>query len=114
MREHIDNSVGHFDIAGGDAERLGSFYGTVFGWRIEAAGPGYALVKTPPGTPSGAIVEAEEAGITMGVVVRDLDAALASAVAEGGSIAMPATENGWVRKGVLVDPAGNRVTVIQA
>lgn len=114
MREHVHKAVGHFDIAGPDAERLGRFYGNVFDWRVEVAGPGYALVQTPEGTPGGAIVEGEEAGITMGVVVPDLDAVLAVAVAEGGGIAMQATDNGWVRKGMLVDPAGNRVTVIQA
>lgn len=114
MREHIENAIGHFDIAGPDAEVLGGFYGTVFGWRIDPQWPGYALVDTPQGTPGGAIVEAESAALTIGVVVPDIDAALAAAAANGGSVAMPATDNGWVRKGVLVDPAGNRVTVIQA
>lgn len=114
MRKDIENSIGHFDIAGPDAGVLGGFYGTVFGWRVDVQGPGYALVETPGDTPGGAIVEAQEASITMGVVVPDLDAALAAAIAAGGGVAMPAIDNGWVRKGVLIDPAGNRVTVIQA
>lgn len=50
----------------------------------------------------------------MGVVVGDLDAALASASAAGGEVTMPAMDNGWVVKGQVSDPAGNRVTLIQS
>ncbi len=114
MQEIIQNAVGHFDVAGPDAERLGKFYASVFGWRIDVRGPGYALIGTPEGSPGGAIIEAEEAALTIGVVVADLDATIAAAAAQGGDIAMAPTDNGWVRKGVLVDPAGNHVTVIQA
>ncbi len=114
MRKDNENAIGHFEIAGPDAGTLGGFYETVFGWRVDVQGPGYALVETPSDTPGGAILEAEEASITIGVVVPDLDAALNAAAAAGGGVAMPAIDNGWVRKGVLVDPAGNRVTVIQA
>lgn len=114
MQEIIQNVIGHFDVAGPDAERLGKFYASVFGWRIDVRGPGYALIGTPEGSPGGAIIEAEEAALTIGVVVTDLDATIAAAAAQGGDIAMAPADNGWVRKGVLVDPAGNRVTVIQA
>jgi predicted enzyme related to lactoylglutathione lyase len=47
------------------------------------------------------------------VVVPDLSSALAAAEGAGGSIVMPATDNGWVVKGQIVDPAGNQVTLIQ-
>ncbi len=114
MQEHMYNAIGHFDIAGPDADLLGVFYSNVFDWRVDAQGPGYALIDTPQGTPGAAITEAEEAAITIGVVVPDLGRAVAAAVANGGDIAMPPTDNGWVRKGVLIDPAGNHVTDIQA
>lgn len=114
MAKRVTSGVGHFDIAGPDAELLGRFYHGVFNWRIDVRGPGYALVETPRGSPGGAIVEAENSALTIGVVVSDVDAALVSAVANGGSVAMPASDNGWVRKGVVIDPAGNRVTVIEA
>ncbi|CAN5601629.1 hypothetical protein BH24ACT24_BH24ACT24_09620 [soil metagenome] len=50
----------------------------------------------------------------MGVTVPDLDAALAVAAAAGGGVVMPATDNGWVVKGEVTDPVGNRVTLIQS
>lgn len=114
MSDQVVNAVGDFDIAGPDAASLRSFYAGVFGWRMDEQGPGYTLVETPEGTVGGAIVEAEEAGLTIGVVVPDLESSLAAASAHGGQVAMPIVNNGWVRKAVLADPAGNRVTVIQA
>jgi len=45
--------------------------------------------------------------------VDDLDAALVRAGELRGVIAMPATDNGWVRKGQVRDPAGNVLTLIQ-
>jgi predicted enzyme related to lactoylglutathione lyase len=38
---------------------------------------------------------------------------LAQVDALGGAITMPATDNGWVRKGQVRDPAGNILTLIQ-
>jgi hypothetical protein len=34
-------------------------------------------------------------------------------VAEGGDVVMPVTDNGWVRKAQVRDPAGNILTLIQ-
>lgn len=104
--------VGHFDIAGADITPLADFYRTTFGWTIEPRGPGYAQLATP--NLRGALVEAPEASLTLGVVVPDLDAALARAGSVGGEVVMPATDNGWVRKAQVRDPAGNVLTLIQS
>ena len=90
------------------------FYAGVFGWQIAPKGPGYALVATAAGSPDGALVEAETASVTMGIIVADLDAVLEHAVSHGGLVAMPVVDNGWVKKATLADPAGNHLTVIQA
>ena len=103
--------VGHFDVAGTHIDTLSSFYRSVFGWDVEPRGPGYAQLSTP--TLRGALVEAPEASLTLGVVVDDLDAALTDAQTAGGRIVMPATDNGWVRKAQVEDPAGNLLTLIQ-
>jgi predicted enzyme related to lactoylglutathione lyase len=108
----IPNGIGHFDIAGPDPEALHRFYAGVFGWEVDEQGPGYALVGTPAGAPDGAVLEADERSITIGVVVPDLDRALADAEARGGQVVMPATDNGWVVKAQVADPAGNLVTLI--
>lgn len=114
MPDHIANSIGHFDVSGPDADQLHSFYSGVFGWAITTKGPGYALVETPAGSPNGAIVEAQNASLTIGIVVPDIDHAVAEAIAHGGQVAMPVMDNGWVKNAALLDPAGNRLTIIQA
>ena len=110
---HTAFGIGHFDVTGPDLAALSPFYAQVFGWTVVPRGPGYAMLQTPPGTVQGALVEQPEAAITVGIVVPDLAAALARAKAQGGSVAMPITDNGWVRKAQLRDPAGNLWTVIE-
>jgi len=106
------SAVAHFDLAGPDAAALHAFYRGTFGWAVAEQGPGYALVATPDGGPDGAIVEADDAGVTLGVAVDSLDDALAAAVASGGRVVMPVTDNGWVVKAQVADPAGNVLTLI--
>jgi predicted enzyme related to lactoylglutathione lyase len=110
----IPNSIAHFDVFGPEPEALHAFYGSVFGWEIDVKGPGYALIHTPEGAPDGAVVEAERGSLCVGVVVPDLDAAVAAAEAAGGTVVMPPTDNGWVVKAQVADPAGNRVSLIAA
>ena len=110
---HVANGIGHFDIAGPDLSSLSGFYSAVFGWKIDGKGPGYALVETPEGAVNGAIVESEAPALTLGVVVPDLEAAVGEAGRRGGAVVMPATDNGWVKKAQVADPAGNVITLIQ-
>lgn len=107
------HAVVHFDISGPDDESLRGFYGGLLGWQVDAKGPGYALVKTPGGL-GGAIVGGEHSGVTLGVVVPDLDRAVREATELGGTLVMPPTDNGWVTKSQVKDPAGNLLTLIQA
>lgn len=50
--------------------------------------------QTPAGTANGALNEAEEAKVTIGIVVADIEAALGEAVKHGGSVTMPVVDNG--------------------
>lgn len=112
-KSHPINGIGHFDIAGPDLAPLSDFYSAVLGWQVTPRGPGYAMLTTPDSGPNGALVEAETASVTIGIVVADLPAALSTTQANGGSIAMPLTDNGWVKKAQVRDPAGNLLTLIQ-
>ncbi len=103
--------IGHFDVAGPELDTLSAFYSSLFGWEVASRGPGYAQVSTPG--LGGAITESPEPSITIGVVVADLADALARAAREGGAVVMPATDNGWVTKAQVQDPAGNVLTLIQ-
>jgi len=107
------NAVVHFDIAGPDEMPLRRFYAELFGWQIEPKGPGYAQVATPGGL-GGAVVEQERASVVLGVAVADLNEAVKHAEQLGATIVMPPTDNGWVAKAQLQDPAGNLVNLIQA
>lgn len=112
--QYLHNGIAHFDIAGPDMAALKGFYAATFGWSVHGKGPGYSLIETPEGSANGALMEAEAAGLTIGIVVPDLSKALSEGVRSGGSIAMPETDNGWVRKAQLRDPAGNLITLIQS
>jgi predicted enzyme related to lactoylglutathione lyase len=112
-KTHTLNGIGHFDIAGPDLAPLSAFYSTVLGWQVTPRGPGYGMITTPEGSPNGALLEAETASLTVGVVVPDLTAALSATQSNGGTIAMPLTDNGWVKKAQVRDPAGNLLTLIQ-
>jgi predicted enzyme related to lactoylglutathione lyase len=105
-------NIVHFDVAGPDESALQRFYAGVLEWRVEPQGPGYALVRTPDGGPDGALVEGEDASLTLGVAVDDLDAAVARVTDHGGEVLMPPTDNGWVTKALVADPAGNRIALI--
>jgi predicted enzyme related to lactoylglutathione lyase len=109
---HATNAVAHFDIAGPDLEALGNFYRTVLSWEPLPQGPGYTLLRTPDGGPDGALNEADEPTVTIGVAVEDLSRAVAAATSNGGSVEMPPTDNGWVVKAQVRDPAGNLLTLI--
>ena len=110
----MSNPIVHIDVAGPDEEAQRRFYAELFGWTVAPQGPGYALVSTPDGSPDGALVQADSGSVTFGVAVADLDAAVAQASRLGGGVVMPPTDNGWVVKAQVRDPAGNLVTLIQS
>ena len=111
--QQVLNGLGHFDICGPDLSSLGAFYQAVVGWTVVPRGQGYAFLLTPDGSANGALVESELSAITMGVIVPDLAASLKTAEQHHGCVVMPITDNGWVRKAQVRDPAGNLITLIQ-
>jgi predicted enzyme related to lactoylglutathione lyase len=114
MESFTDNGLGHFDICGPDTTQLQSFYQGVFKWAIHPKGPGYALVQTPAGSANAALIESEKASITIGITVSHLEETINRTISGGGQIVMPITDNGWVKKAIISDPAGNQLTIIQA
>src|SRR5438552_8106827 len=106
------NAIVHFDICGPNEVALHGFYRELVGWKIDPQGPGYALVETPGGL-RGSLVETQSAQLSLGVGVPDLASSVDRAVTLGGEVVMPPTDNGWVTKAQVRDPAGNRLTLIQ-
>ena len=105
-------NIVHFDVSGPDEAALHRFYTGALEWDVQPQGPGYALVRTPEGGPDGSLVEREDASLTLGVAVDDLEGTIARVEANGGEILMPPTDNGWVTKAIVADPAGNRISLI--
>lgn len=110
----MNSPIVHFEYAGPEEGELHQFYQGLFGWQVRVMGPGYALVETPEGSPNGALREAEVAEVTIGVGVADLAAAVAKVASLGGTVVMPPTDNGWVNKAQVADPAGNLVSLIES
>ncbi|GAA0711921.1 VOC family protein [Dactylosporangium roseum] len=109
----MTSPIVHFDIHGGDEPGQHRFYAELFGWQVASQGPGYALVQTSENGLHGALVDADAPSVSIGIAVEDLAAALDRAVALGGTVKMPPTNNGWVTKAQVADPAGNPLTLIQ-
>lgn len=107
------DKIVHFDITGPDLMPLSKFYTELFGWSIGDRNEGYAQVETG-GDLQGGLVESESTGINFGIQVDDLQNALDQATLLGGTVVMPATDNGWVIKAQVQDPAGNLLSLIQA
>jgi predicted enzyme related to lactoylglutathione lyase len=113
MKHFEPSAIAHLDISGPDFASLSDFYGAVFDWNIAPKGEGYSLIGTPGGGPDAALVEAEGASVVVGIAVADIAASIAVALERGGTEIMPPTDNGWVVKAQIRDPAGNLLTLIQ-
>jgi uncharacterized protein len=117
--------VVHFEIVGGDAEKLHSFYSELFDWKIDADNPmNYGIVDresnlNPDGIGiGGGIVAAPEgyAGhVTVYVEVPDVEASLAQAERLGGTRMMGPDEvmEGLVI-GLFTDPDGHVIGVLKS
>jgi predicted enzyme related to lactoylglutathione lyase len=93
-------NIGHFAINADDLDRARRFYERVFGWRFEPWGPpGFLQIMTgiegEPGV-QGAMQKRRELvagqrtiGFECTVSVKDVDAAAAAVVANGGAILIP-------------------------
>ncbi|HYP47118.1 MAG TPA: VOC family protein [Thermoleophilaceae bacterium] len=110
-------AVVHFEVIGKDFETMKRFYGGLFEWQLEPAGPAdYALVEPQEGGIGGGVGAAGERGygVTVYAQVPDLDAALARAEELGGTRVMPPTEvSDTVRVAQLKDPEGHLIGLIQ-
>jgi predicted enzyme related to lactoylglutathione lyase len=103
--------VDWFEVLGSDAERTQRFYGDLFGWKVDASGPSYALVDTQSGEGSigGGLGSVDESTwATVYAHVPDIDATLARAVELGGQrVYGPNVVDDHMRTGAIRDPAGN-------
>ena len=100
-----------FDIAGPDMSQLREFYSSLFNWDITANGSFATTVVSPVlmGT-----LRQEPPETLFYIGVADVTAKLAEVATKGGSVYFPRMEiPGVVILGMFVDPAGNRVGLVE-
>jgi len=114
--------VVHFEVVGKDGAKLQSYYGELFGWKMNADNPmNYALVEQEQSSNGSSIAggigqgpEGYEGHITFYVEVPDVGAALEQAESLGGTRVMgPETIMPDITLGQFKDPEGNVVGLIQ-
>jgi predicted enzyme related to lactoylglutathione lyase len=112
-------SISHIEFPADDVERAKRFYGAVAGWEYgEMAGiPGFWLFRSSPEAGGGIGKRGEAVGnvIRVYIDVDDLDAAIAAAQANGGSVVTPPSPvPGQGRFAALLDPEGNEIGLFEA
>jgi len=117
--------VVHFEVIGKDGDRLRSYYSSLFDWQFDTSNPmDYGVVNrddnlTSDGTGIGGGVATGPEGygghVTFYVQVPNVEATLAQAEELGGTRMMgPETVMGRMVLGMLSDPEGHVIGVIQA
>lgn len=112
------NHVVHFEILGKDGKKSQAFYGSLFGWNIDASNPmDYGMVSASEAGVGGGVSAAMDGkpAVTVYVEVADLDATLKKAESLGGKTVMPPTEvPGGPKLAQFSDPDGNVIGLTQA
>jgi len=104
--------VVHFEIMGGQGNRLEKFYSELFGWKINSNNPmKYGIVDTGgPGGINGGVSANHDGSKRVSVYaqVDDLQTTLDKVEKLGGKTILPPTEvPGGPKLAMFADPAGN-------
>jgi uncharacterized protein len=108
----MSNVVNYFEIGTPDAAATTTFYGDLFGWKIDGASEGgYRMVDVD----KGGVWDSSDTGggswAIFYVQVDDVRAAIDRATSLGASVVVPFTDNGPLEFAHLQDPQGNRFGV---
>jgi predicted enzyme related to lactoylglutathione lyase len=98
--------------------RIGRRFGADGAELLGASVPIYLLVKAAGTPPSANSKQVRDYGrhwtpVHLDIVVQDLDAALARAVAAGARLERPARTSNWGKLALLADPFGNGFCLIE-
>jgi predicted enzyme related to lactoylglutathione lyase len=113
------NPVVHYEIMGPDGDKLRSFYGDLFGWKIEVMPQmDYGTVGPQDGVGIGGGIGSDPDGkpsVTIYIQVDDPQAYLDRIASMGGEIVQPVTEiPNVVTFAQFKDPQGNVVGLVKA
>jgi uncharacterized protein len=108
--------VVHWEIVASDPQRQAQFYRQLFNWQI---GEG-AVMQIAPGLggpepgPAGHLRAGDHSGVSLYVQVRDLRESLTNATELGGTVLRePFAAGTGTTLGVILDPEGNRIVLVQ-
>ncbi len=102
--------IDFIELPCGDVAEMQDFYATVFGWEFEQFGPTYACTMSGDVDLGFQADPPEQASAPLPVIqVPDLEAALASVEAVGGTITRPVFAFPGGRRFHFRDPAGNEL-----
>ena len=114
----MPHPVVHFEIIGPDAGALHSFYGDLFGWKVNADNPmNYGIVEKEGDGIGGGIGSAPDGNsrVTVYVQADDPQAVLDKAEQMGGTTVIPVTEiPNAATFALFSDPAGNVMGVVKS
>jgi hypothetical protein len=111
-------TISHIEFPADDVERAKRFYGAIAGWEFGPMEglPDYWLFRTNADAGGGLGKRGETVGnvVRVYIDVDDLDAAIAAAEANGGSVVTPPSPvPGQGRFAALLDPEGNEVGLFE-
>jgi len=115
----MGNGVVHFEIMSKDGKRMREFYGSLFGWPIDANNPlNYGVIQ--PGMERaigggiGQVTENQLPYTTFYVAVDNPQEYLDKVVSMGGKVLIPVTDiPGMVTFAMFSDPEGNMVGLVK-
>jgi predicted enzyme related to lactoylglutathione lyase len=106
-----------FEVIGKDGKALSSFYGDLFGWKLEAVPNDYFMFTTDGDMASGGVGSDPSGGdghVTWYVQTDDLQASLDKAESLGGRTVMPPTEiMETTNIALFADPEGHVVGLVK-
>ena len=112
----ISPSVVHWEVQARDPVAQGQFFGSLFGWNVDANNPqNYGMVTAGgPGSIGGGIgATLAAAGATFYVQVPSIVDTLDKAATMGAQMVMPRTDIGMVVMAQFRDPEGNLIGLIE-
>lgn len=115
---YANGKVCYLEIPAADVEKSAAFYQDVFGWSIRHRGEGDVSFDDTVGGVSGTWVTGRspqsEEGVTVHIMVENLDQTLEQIVERGGEVVTPKTELGENEAfATFRDPVGNVLGVYQ-
>ena len=117
MPKYATGKICYLEIPASDVDASAAFYEAAFGWSLRRRGDGEIAFDDAVGEVSGTWVtgrEPQRPGITVHIMVADVNAAVARIVERGGEVVTPVTALGEGEAyATFRDPAGNELGVYQ-